>query len=138
MKLYDQRQERQVRYNPPECVGTRESRIEGRPDPAHVRMSHVECQNLTTLMSMRRFTRPTAAFSKETENHAHTVAPYATWYNFARIYETLKVTPAMAAGVSARLWDMADVAALVDARETIPAKRGSYKPGAAESVEVSN
>jgi IS1 family transposase len=127
----------QRRYSPGECVGTRKAGVTGRPDPAHVSTSYAERQNLTMRMSMRRFTRLTNAFSKKAENHAHMVALYTTWYNFVRIHKTLRVTPAMAAGVTAELWEMTDVVALLDAREAVPAKRGSYKPRAAK-VEVSN
>ena len=79
---------------------------------------------------MRRFTRLTNAFSKKFENHAHMVALYTTWYNFVRIHKTLRVTPAMAAGLTDRLWEMGDVVALLDAANPVPAKRGSYKPRA--------
>jgi hypothetical protein len=75
-------------------------------------------------MAMRRFTRLTSAFSKKLDNHAHMVALYALWYNFVRVHRTLKITPAMAAGVSDRLWSMDDIVALVDAREPPPKKRG--------------
>ncbi|UFN51442.1 IS1 family transposase [Roseomonas sp. OT10] len=116
------------RYSPAECVGIRKARVEGRPDPAHVSTSYVERQNLTMRMHMRRFTRLTNAFSKKVESHAHMVALYTCWYNFVRIHKTLRCTPAMAAGLTDRLWSMADVVALIDAREAPPAKRGSYKP----------
>ena len=79
---------------------------------------------------MRRFTRLTNAFSKKVESHAAMVAIYAVWYNFVRIHKSLRVTPAMAAGVTDRLRSMEDVAALLDAREAPPAKRGLYKPRA--------
>jgi hypothetical protein len=88
----------------------------GNRDPKHVSTSYVERQNLTMRMSMRRFTRLTNAFSKKLENHAHMVALYALWYNFVRIHKTLRVMPAMAAGIEKRLWSMEDVVALVDAR----------------------
>jgi hypothetical protein len=79
-------------------------------------------------MQMRRFTRLTNAFSKKAESHYHMVALYTVWYNFVRIQKTLRVTPAMAAGVSERLWSMEDVVALVDARAEPPKARGPYKP----------
>ena len=88
----------------------------GNRDPKHASTSYVERQNLMMRMSMRRFTRLTNAFSKKLENHAHMVALYALWYNFVRIHKTLRVTPAMAAGIEKRLWSMEDVVALVDAR----------------------
>jgi hypothetical protein len=117
----------QGRYSPAECTGIRKTTIEGRPDKAHVSTSYVERQNLTMRMSMRWFTRLTNAFSKKFENHHHALALYFTFYNFVRIHETLKVTPAMAAGVSDRLWSMDDIAALVEAAATAPGKRGPYK-----------
>ncbi len=79
-------------------------------------------------MSMRRFTRLTNAFSKKAETHYHMVALYTVWYNFVRIHKTLRVAPAMAAGVSGRLWSMEDVVTLIDARSEPPKKRGPYKP----------
>jgi hypothetical protein len=98
------------------------------PDPKHVSTSYVGRPNLTMRMSMRRFTRLTNAFSKKLENHAHMVALYALWYNFVRIHKILRVTPAMAVGVSDRLWSVEDVVAMIDAREGAPKKRGPYKP----------
>jgi len=104
------------RYSPTDCVGTRKDKITGNPDPRPISTSYTERANLTMRMSMRRFTRLTNAFSKKLENHAHMVALYALWYNFVRIHKTLRVTPAMAAGISDRLWSMEDVVALIDAR----------------------
>jgi 3-methyladenine DNA glycosylase/8-oxoguanine DNA glycosylase len=116
------------RYSPTECVGSRKTNITGNPDPRHVSTSYVERQNLTMRMHMRRFTRLTNGFSKKIENHAYAVALHVTFYNFVRIHKTLRVTPAMAAGVADRLWSMEDIVALVDAREGPPRKRGPYKP----------
>jgi hypothetical protein len=100
--------------------------VEGNPDPAHISTSYVERHNLTLRMHMRRFTRLTNGFSKKVENHAHSMALFTTYYNFVRIHKTLRITPAMAAGVSDRLWDVSDIVALVDAAETPAAKRGPY------------
>jgi IS1 family transposase len=119
------------RYSPAECIGARKDRIEGNPDMKHVSTSYVERQNLTMRMSIRRFTRLTNAFSKKLENHSLSVALHYMHYNFCRIHKTLRVTPAMAAGVTDRLWDMNDLAALVEAVEAVPAKRGPYKKRAA-------
>ncbi len=102
------------RYSPAECVGTRKEAITGNPDPKHVSTSYTERANLTMRMAMRRFTRLTNAFSKKLENHAHMVALYALWYNFVRVHKTLRVSPAMAAGVETRIWSMEDVARLID------------------------
>jgi hypothetical protein len=92
-----------------------------------VSTSYVERQNLTIRMHMRRFTRLTNAFSKKVENHAYAVALHMMYYNFVRIHKTLRVTPAMAAGVTDRLWEIADIAKLVEDAEAKPTKRGPYK-----------
>jgi hypothetical protein len=89
--------------------------------------SYAERANLTMRMHMRRFTRLTNGFSKKVENHAHSMALFTTYYNFVRIHRTLRVTPAMAAGVSARLWEVSDIVALLEASEPKPGKRGPYK-----------
>jgi IS1 family transposase len=119
------------RYSPAECIGARKHRIEGNPDGRHVSTSFVERQNLTMRMSIRRFTRLTNAFSKKLENHALSVALHYMHYNFCRIHKSLRVTPAMAAGITDRVWDMSDVAALIAAQEAPVAKRGPYKKKAA-------
>ncbi len=130
VKLYGNAPGPAGRYSPGECVGIRKTRVEGRPDPAHVSTSYVERQNLTMRMHMRRFTRLTNGFSKKIENHGHAVALHCTFYNFVRIHKTLRCTPAMAAGLTGRLWDMKDIVALVEAAEAAeePKKRGPYKP----------
>src|SRR6266446_9677074 len=117
------------KYSPSECVGARKDTITGNPDPKHISTSHTERHNLTMRMSMRRFTRLTIAFSKKVENHCHALALYFVFYNFVRRHQSLnKLTPAMAAGVSDRLWSMDDIVALIDAAESEPKKRGTYKP----------
>ena len=115
------------RYSPAECIGARKDRIEGNPDPKHVSTSYVERSNLTIRMHVRRFTRLTNAFSKKVENHAYAVALHMMYYNFVRIHSTLRITPAMAAGVSDRLWEIGDIVKLVEDAEAKPGKRGSYK-----------
>ncbi len=128
----------QRRYSPAECIGIQKSRIEGEPDPKHISTSYAERQNLTLRMSNRRFTRLTNAFSKKVENHALSVALHYMHYNFCRIHKTLRVTPAMAAGVVDRLWSVEDLAALVEAAEEKPGKRGPYrKRDKAASAEIS-
>lgn len=122
------------RYSPAECTGIKKTKIEGSPDSAHVSTSYVERQNLTMRMHMRRFTRLTNGFSKKVENHAYAVALHMMYYNFVRIHSKLRMTPAMAAGVSDRLWEVSDIVALVEAAETkaAPKIRGSYKKRGAE------
>ena len=130
VKVYGEAPEGKRRYSPPECVGAHKHRIEGNPARRHVSTSFAERQNLTMRMSIRRFTRLTNAFSKKLENHALSIALHYMHYNFCRIHKTLRVTPAMAAGVTDRVWDVKDIAALV-ATQDKPAKRGSYKKRAA-------
>ncbi|NLZ43209.1 MAG: DDE-type integrase/transposase/recombinase [Comamonadaceae bacterium] len=122
------------RYSPADCTGIIKKTIEGKPDPKHVSTSYAERQNLTMRMSMRRFTRLTNAFSKKFENHAHMVAIYAVFYNFLRIHKTLRVTPAMAAGLSETLLDWTAIVEMMDADQ--PAKkRGPYKK---RPLQISN
>src|SRR5688572_1957034 len=101
------------RYSPGECIGSKKFRVEGNPDIDHVSTSYVERQNLTMRMHMRRFTRLTNAFSKKVENHAHAISLHFMHYNFVRVHQTLRITPAMAAGVTGKLWEIADVVALL-------------------------
>lgn len=116
------------RYSPAVCTGVRKERVEGDPDPAHVSTSYVERNNLTMRMSMRRFTRLTNAFSKKIENHAHSVSLHFMYYNFCRQHKSLnKLSPAMAAGVTDRLWDIEDIVKLVDEAVPKPGRRGPYK-----------
>ena len=119
------------RYSPAECIGAKKERIEGEPDMKHVSTSYAERANLTMRMHNRRFTRLTNAFSKKFENHAHMVAIYAVWYNFLRIHKTLRVTPAMAAGLSATVMDWAQIVEAMDA-DAPAKKRGPYKKSVAE------
>lgn len=105
----------EVRYSPAQCVGARKEPFRGKPDPKHIPTGYVERQNLSTRMGMRRFTRLTNAFSKKIYNHCHALAIYFMHYNFVRIHQTLRVTPAMAAGVTAKLWSLQDIVEVVDA-----------------------
>jgi len=114
VKLYGSeggsREER--KYSPGECTGTIKTPIAGSPDPRHISTSYVERQNLNMRMGMRRFTRLTNAFSKKIDNHLHALALYFAFYNFVRIHKTLRMSPAMAAGVSDRLWVIAHLTLL--------------------------
>lgn len=114
VKLYKQTGEARGRYSPAACVGARREPITGNPDRKHISTSHAERHNLTMRMSMRRFTRLTNAFSKKIENHVHALALYFVFYNFVRIHKSLRMTPAMTANVTDRVWDMEDVVRLVD------------------------
>lgn len=121
------------RYSPAVCTGARKTRTEGNPDPAFVSTSHVERQNLTMRMQMRRFTRLTNGFSKKFENHMHMVAIYTVWYNFIRMHKSLRMSPAMAAGVSKTLLTMDDLCAKMDAVAPKPGPRGPYKKRGGEN-----
>lgn len=102
------------RYSPAECTGAIKHRVEGNPNMKDVSTSFVERQNLNIRMGNRRMTRLTNAFSKKAENHAHMMAIYFMHYNFVRIHQTLKVTPAMAAGVTPKLWEMSDMVKVLE------------------------
>jgi IS1 family transposase len=117
IKIYGETVEGQKRYSPAECIGAKKSKVVGNPDLCCVSTSFVERQNLTMRMSIRRFTRLTNAFSKKIDNHAHSVALHYMHYNFVRIHKTLRVTPAMAAGVTNRLWTIGDIVHLVEQAE---------------------
>ncbi len=102
------------RYSPATCTGAQQQKIVGNPDPAHISTSFVERQNLTVRMQIRRFTRLTNAFSKKVDNHKAAVALHFMHYNFARIHQTLRVTPAMEAGVSDHVWSIEEIVGLLD------------------------
>jgi IS1 family transposase len=109
----------ETRYSPGRIKGAELAIISGDPDQKHISTSYVERANLTMRMSMRRFTRLTNGFSKKFENHCHAVSLHMFWYNFIRIHQTIRTTPAMAAGVTDHLWSMADFVALIEARESL-------------------
>ena len=115
------------KYSPAECTGARKEPIFGKPDPAMISTSHVERQNLTMRMGMRRFTRLTNGFSKKLENHLHMLSLYFVHYNFVRMHKTLKCTPAMAAGVTDTLRDMTWLASIIEAAAPKSGPRGPYK-----------
>jgi IS1 family transposase len=113
------------RYSPAECIGAHKMPIEGSPDPKHISTSFAERQNLNLRMHMRRFTRLTNAFSKKVVNHAHSMALFTTYYNFVRIHKTLRVTPAMAAGVTDKLWEIGDIVGVLEAWEAQQLRKAS-------------
>lgn len=123
------------RYSPAVCTGAKKTNIEGSPDPAFVSTSHVERANLTMRMANRRFTRRTNAFSKKFENHVHMVAIYTVWYNFIKMHKTLRMTPAMAAGVTDKLWSMDDLGTMMDEVAPKPGPRGPYKKRSEENSD---
>jgi IS1 family transposase len=118
IKLYGKEQAGESRYSPPKCIGCRRESIIGKPKRESVSTSIVERQNLTMRMGMRRFTRLTNGFSKKVQNLEYAVALHFMFYNFCRIHQTLRVSPAMAAGVTAHLWEIGDIVALLEAKES--------------------
>jgi IS1 family transposase len=108
----------ETRYSPAVCIGCNKHRITGNPDRKHISTSYAERANLSMRMHMRRFTRLTNAFSKKLENHIHAIALYFMWYNFGRIHQTLRCTPAMRAGVSDHVWSIEEIVGLLDFAET--------------------
>jgi IS1 family transposase len=113
VKIYGAERPGEARYSPAVCMGAEKHEISGEPDWRHISTSHVERQNLTMRMGMRRFTRLTNAFSKKVENHAAMVALHFMHYNFCRIHQTLRITPAMAAGLSDHVWEIEELVALL-------------------------
>jgi IS1 family transposase len=116
VKLYGpaKGKENERRYSPAECNGTIKGTVSGSPEKEHISTSYVERQNLTMRMSMRRFSRLTNAFSKKIDNHMHAIALHFMYYNFGRIHKTLRVTPAMEAGISDHVWSLEQIAKLAD------------------------
>jgi len=130
VKLYGEdrsvpRGSQERRYSPSQVIGTRIDRICGAPNAHYTSTSFAERQNLTMRMSMRRFTRLTNAFSKKLDNHCHALALYFVWYNFVRTHKAHKLSPAMAAGLTDKLWDMADIVRLVDEYEADKKRRAA-------------
>ena len=115
VKIYGEAaMESETRYSPAQCMGTRRAIISGAPDHNHISTSYVERQNLTMRMQMRRFTRLTNAFSKKLQNLEHAVALHYMHYNFCRIHQSLRVTPAMEAGVSDHVWSLNEIIGLLE------------------------
>lgn len=113
VKVYGEAPESERRYSPAVCTGCKQQPITGSPDPKHISTSFIERQNLTMRMCMRRFTRLTNAFSKKMENHVAAIAIHYMWYNFVRVHQTLRITPAMAAGVTDHVWSFDELLGLV-------------------------
>lgn len=107
-----------TRYSPAQCIGIRTGILSGNPDRQHISTSYVERQNLNLRMGVRRFTRLTNAFSKKFENHCHMVAIYHAYYNFCRVHQTLRVTPAMEAGLADHVWTLEELVGLFETRES--------------------
>lgn len=108
-------------------TGAKKMKVSCNPDKKFVSISHVERQDLSMRMHMRRFTRPTNAFSKKIDSHIHALSLYFVFYNFVRVHKSLRMSPAMAAGIADGLWSMEDIAALIEANEAPAKKRGPYK-----------
>jgi IS1 family transposase len=118
VKIYGDAGAAPGRYSPAPCMGAKKERIESNPDKRHISTSYVERQNLSIRMGTRRFTRLTNGFSKKAENHAHAVAIYFMHYNFVRIHQTLRCAPAMAANVTTKLWELADMVKVLEVWES--------------------
>lgn len=118
VKLFGEAPDAERRYSPPECIGTRKRIVQGSPDPAHISTSFAERQNLQMRMSMKRYTRLTNAHSKKFENHCHALALYFFFYNWVRRHQTLKASPAMAAGLAERLYSWEELVSLIDAQNS--------------------
>jgi hypothetical protein len=114
VKIYGADPQAETRYSPAKCIGAEKKPKIGNPEAKHISTSYAERSNLTMRMHMRRFTRLTNAFSKKIENHAAAIALHTMYYNFVRIHQTLKVTPAMAAGVSEKLWEVSDMVEMLE------------------------
>jgi IS1 family transposase len=121
VKIYGHDSANDSRYSPAECIDCKPIAITGRPDPKHISTSYIERQNLTMRMGMRRFTRLTNAFSKKVENHGHAIALHYMHYNFCRVHQTLRVTPAMEAGIADHIWSLEEVVSLLD----VPARKAA-------------
>ena len=121
VKVYGNDPEGQKRYSPAQCLSTKRVDIIGSPNHQHISTSYVERQNLNMRMNMRRFTRLTNAFSKKIENHVAMIALFHMHYNFVRVHQTLRVTPAMEAGISQHVWSIQEVAALCSDIQSIAA-----------------
>jgi IS1 family transposase len=119
IKLYGNPAQPDTRYSPGECIGTETVMVTGNPDPKHISTSFVERQNLTMRMSMRRFTRLTNGFSKKRENHEAAISLHYMHYNFCRVHKTLRVTPAMEAGISDHVWSVEELVSIMEPKSIL-------------------
>lgn len=117
VKIYGAERAGEARYSPAKCIGTRRAEITGNPDPRYISTSYVERSNLTLRLMNRRFTRLTLGFSKKIENHVHAIALYAFHYNFCKIHKTLRVTPAMEAGLTDHVWELEELVTMLEEHE---------------------
>jgi IS1 family transposase len=124
-KIYGASEDTQRRYSPAKCIGCESKVVMGNPDPKHISTSYVERQNLTMHMNIRRFTRLTNAFSNKLDNHGYAVALHFMYCNFVRIHQTLRVTPAMEAGLADHAWTIAELVAVMPEQKA--EKRGPYR-----------
>ncbi len=127
VKIYGEAPKEEKRYSPAICLGAKKQRIEGDPDPDHISTSYVERQNLQMRMSMRRFTRLTNAHSKKLNNHRHALSLYFTFYNWTRIHSALRITPAMAAGLTDRVWSVEEFVMMMDEIAPKPGRPKTYR-----------
>ena len=128
VKVYGSDQEAERRYSPAKCLGADKLPVSGNPEPEHISTSYIERHNLTIRMQNRRYTRLTNGFSKKFENHIAAFSLFVMYYNFGRIHQTLRVTPAMEAGVSDHVWSIEEIVGLLEEEEVkAPRKRGPYK-----------
>jgi len=125
----------EARYSPPQVISVEKEAVCGAPEPRHMSTSYVERQNLSMRMGMRRFTRLTNGFSKKVENHKHAVALHYFYYNFIRVHQTIKTTPAMMAGVASKRWTMVDFVQLLEREEELLGGRlTDYKMAASKKA----
>jgi IS1 family transposase len=129
VKMYGEDRSGAARYSPAKIIGVKQMDVCGEPERAHCSTSYVERSNLTMRMNMRRFTRLTNAFSKKIQNHKHAIALNFVHYNFCRIHQTLRITPAMAAGLADHVWEVEEIVGMVEAQEQAAIDAGALKRG---------
>lgn len=128
--------EDQRKYSPARCIGCDLKVVSGDPDPKHISTSYVERQNLSMRMGMRRFTRLTNGFSKKVDNHRHMIALYFLYYNFGRVHQTLRVTPAMEAGIASHVWSIEEICNLLPAKKAASSVKATEKAMLLKALET--